>query len=274
MNNSEMEREPRPGLFGGLAGKGLLCLALGAVLLLLADSGPVRPLGWVAVGLGVLLLVLHLFARPAQRANAAREDPAMGQTRPSVLAGLRNAGGTAVIEPVFVDTIAVNPEAEAADAALDEAAGEADDDPFADTREHAWNPNVLANIDAPRFERVCLVFYAQAGFSTSSRAHETEGGIDIWLQSRLMPAPRFVRCKYWGGHTVDLKAMRDFLTDMSLHGLQNGTYVTSSSFDADAIEFAKSNGVQVQDAASLLKLIAQRSAQQQAELLDAAYAVD
>jgi len=276
MSHSGLDRNLHDGLLAGLGGKGVLCLALGLVVLVVADwiaprshwnelADAIRPVGWIAIAVGAVFVGLHLLGRSGRQPSQVREDPSMGLTRPSALSGLRDAGGSAVIEPVFVDTIAVNPLAD------DEADAAAADDPHATPRESEWNANVLANIDAARFEQLCLAFYAQAGFSTSSRAHETEGGIDIWLQSRLMPAPRIVRCKYWGDQTVELKSMRDFLADMSTHGLQNGTYVTSSSFDADATEFAKANGVQVQDAQSLLKLILQRSALQQGQLLEAAY---
>ena len=284
MSTSRRGRDLRESIFSGLGAKGFVCLVVGLLLLAIplwpaADAsalevvGAMRPVAWVAIAVGLLLIVLHLRARAAHITHGTpdteREDPSLGLTRPSALAALRNAAGTSAMEPVFVDTIAVNqdPEPEPEHACAPSVPA----DPFAGTRESAWNPNVLANIDAPRFEHLCVAFYAQAGFSTSSRAHESDGGMDIWLQSRLMPAPRIVRCKHWGGHTVDRKSLRDFLSDMSTHGLDNGTYVTSSSFDADAVEFAKANGVQIQDAQSLLKLIAQRSGEQQAELLRAAY---
>jgi restriction system protein len=54
-------------------------------------------------------------------------------------------------------------------------------------------------------------------------------------------------------------------------GLKRGTYATTSRYTADALEFAKANGINAQDGAGLLKLIAQRTPEQQARLLEVAY---
>ena len=55
------------------------------------------------------------------------------------------------------------------------------------------------------------------------------------------------------------------------HQLHNGSYVTSSTFTAEAAAFAKANGIQMLDGAALLKLIGQRTPEQQAALLAVAY---
>ena len=65
--------------------------------------------------------------------------------------------------------------------------------------------------------------------------------------------------------------MREFRGVMASHQLQSGTYVTSSTFTADAAAFAKANGIQLQDGAALLKQIGQRTPEQQAALLAVAY---
>jgi len=68
-----------------------------------------------------------------------------------------------------------------------------------------------------------------------------------------------------------VKEMREFLGVMTANKLRNGTFVTSSTFTADALAFAADNGIQAQDGAALLKLIGQRTPEQQAALLAVAY---
>lgn len=126
-------------------------------------------------------------------------------------------------------------------------------------------------IEWRRFEALCEAFYAQAGFATRSQSHGPDGGVDIWLQSRHIVAPRIVQCKHWRNTQVGLRDMREFLGVMTSHKLQNGTFVTSSTFTREAAAFANANGIQAQDGTALLKLIHLRTAEQQAELLAVAY---
>ena len=138
-------------------------------------------------------------------------------------------------------------------------------------QETQWSPAVLAAIEWRRFEALCEAFYAQAGLATRSQSHGADGGVDIWLQSKHMDAARIVQCKHWQSKPVGVKEMREFRGVMASHQLPNGTYVTSSTFTAEAAVFAKANGIQTQDGAALLKLIGQRTPEQQAALLAVAY---
>lgn len=58
---------------------------------------------------------------------------------------------------------------------------------------------------------------------------------------------------------------------MAAHKVARGTYVTSSTFTADALAFAKADGINAQDGAGLLRLIRQRTPEQQAALLAVAF---
>ena len=131
----------------------------------------------------------------------------------------------------------------------------------------SWGPGLLAAIEWRRFEALCEAFYAQAGLVTRSQTHGADGGVDIWLQSRHMDVPRIVQCKHWQTRPVGVKELREFFGVMASHQLQHGTYVTSSTFTADAAAFAKANRIQLQDGAALLKLIGQRTPEEQAALL-------
>jgi restriction system protein len=54
-------------------------------------------------------------------------------------------------------------------------------------------------------------------------------------------------------------------------GVKRGTYATTSRYTADAHTFAQAHGINAQDGNGLLKLIAQRTPEQQARLLEVAY---
>ena len=135
-----------------------------------------------------------------------------------------------------------------------------------------WSPDVFAAIEWRRFEAVVETLFAQAGFETRSQSHGADGGVDIWLHSRHAEGPvSVVQCKHWQGKPVTVKEMREFLGVMVSKGIQRGTYATTSRYTVDALEFAKANGINAQDGTGLLKLIAQRTPEQQASLLEVAY---
>lgn len=138
--------------------------------------------------------------------------------------------------------------------------------------ETSWSPAVFANIEWRRFEAVCEKLFGQAGFETKSQSHGADGGVDIWLHSRNAEGPvAVVQCKHWQGKAVGVKEVREFLGVMASHGLKRGTYATTSTYTADAQQFAKSNGINAMDGKGLLALIAKRTPEQQQALLDVAF---
>lgn len=255
--------------------KGWWVALVGGLLLLasylLPAGGPVqalsvgvRPLAWLALLLGLAFAIYVRVTRRSGTASFERvaepvEDEAQaGMTRPSVLAALgvsRSSG--AELEPRFVDTISVRSDP-------------AEDDEEEEEPEAGWSPRLLARMDWRRFEALCAAFFKQAGFAASTRSQGDDGGVDIWVQSRHMPEPRVVRCRHWEGQAVTARELREFLSAMTAQGLAHGTYVTSSTFSLEAMEFAKANGIQTQDGEALLKLISHRTPEQQDALLDIA----
>ena len=131
---------------------------------------------------------------------------------------------------------------------------------------------MFAAIEWRRFEAVMEALFSQAGLETRSQSHGADGGVDIWLHSKNAEGPvSVVQCKHWQGKPVTVKEMREFLGVMVSKGLKRGTYATTSRYTADALEFARANGINAQDGAGLLKLIAKRTPEQQARLLEVAY---
>ena len=139
-------------------------------------------------------------------------------------------------------------------------------------RSTSWNKQVFADIEWRRFEAVCESLFAQSGFKTKSQSHGADGGVDVWMYSAHAEGPvSIAQCKHFRSKEVDVKLIREFFGVMSSHKLQRGTFVTTSTFTADAQKFANENGINALDGDKLLKLIATRTPEQQKELLDIAY---
>lgn len=248
---------------GELAGKGWTLIIVGVLLLvgpsfmqgsIVGTLGPaLRPAGWAALALGAVLLGLHyLTAREAPLPDVepvARRSPLGKVAQPAPPSAPRR-------EPVFASATS-QPKHSPPEAGP--------------RQEQQWSPAVLAAIEWRRFEAVCEALYAQAGFTTRSQSHGADGGVDIWLHSKHTDVPRIVQCKHWQTKSVSVKEMREFFGVMASHQLKSGTYVTSSTFSAEAIAFAKTNGIHAQDGAALLELISKRTPEQQAALLAVAY---
>lgn len=137
---------------------------------------------------------------------------------------------------------------------------------------NTWSPAVFAAIEWRRFEAVCEALFAQAGFETRSQSHGADGGVDIWLHSANAQGPAaVVQCKHWQGKAVGVKEIREFFGVMASHQVKRGTYATTSSYTADAQQFAKANGINAMDGPALLDLIATRTPEQQQALLAIAF---
>lgn len=248
-----------------LAGKGWTAIFVGVLLLTVIPAfmqGPMlgglgqalRPLGWMALLLGAVLVGLHqVISRVAAPGKIEQIDPSLAaRSKPT-----KSRTTTARREP------SLSPAAPPREPPEGSA-------PIANS-EPQWSAAILYGIEWRRFEALCEAFYAQAGFSTRSQSHGPDGGVDIWLQSKHIVAPRIVQCKHWRTQQVALRDMREFLGVMASHKLQNGTFVTSSTFTSEAAAFARAHGIQAQDGAALLKLIGLRTPEQQAALLAVAH---
>jgi len=220
-----------------------------------------QPLGWVALAVGIALLVAHAFAR---KQLALKTPPLLAPHSPrSAHAALAPApapphGASDVRDPLTSTPHALR-------------------HPAPSQREPSteWNAGVFTAIEWRRFEAVCEALFAQAGFETRSQSHGADGGVDIWLHSRHSDGPvAVVQCKHWNGKAVGVREMREFYGVMVAHKLERGTYATTSTYTQDAAQFAKHNGINALDGAGLLALIAKRTPAQQQALLEVAFEGD
>lgn len=265
--------------------KGVVACVLGAGMLAapwFAGKSPilatmaqaVRPAGALALAIGAAMLVVRGFIR--QRQKAPPLQPAYQQPR-------QRPPNAAMTDPVPAPNPPGQPMAPATSPSMPAASAPSEAlapitalpgisttaGPFPAT---GWSDKVFAAIEWRRFEAVCEALFAQAGFQTRSQSHGADGGVDIWLHSRNSTGPvSVVQCKHWQGKPVGVKEMREFFGVMASHQLTRGTYATTSTYTADAQQFAKANGIHTLDGAGLLALIAKRTPEQQQTLLNVAF---
>ncbi len=140
-------------------------------------------------------------------------------------------------------------------------------------RPDRWSQAVFDMIEWRRFEALVEALFKQAGVETKSQSHGADGGVDIWLYSRHQPgAPvSVVQCKHWQGKKVGVEKIRELRGVMAAQNVKRGQFATTSTFTTDAMAFASENGVNLLSVDKLLQLIASRTPEQQAELLDVAF---
>ena len=136
----------------------------------------------------------------------------------------------------------------------------------------AWSAQVFEGIGWQRFEALCARLFAQAGCEVRTKSHGADGGLDIWLHSQQMEEPAaVVHCRHGPGTPVGVVEIRDFQGVMASRKLLRGTFATSSTFTADALQFAKGNGISTFDGQGLLALISSRTPAEQEALLAIAH---
>ena len=231
--------------------KGIAVCALGVGMLLFplfAGKSPIlaamasrlQPIGFMALLAGAALLGIHWFAKKKEGGASPLPQGKRRAPNPKELTVLRDIRDDIVSTPRETIT--------------------------------TWSPAVFAAIEWRRFEAVCESLFGQAGFETKSQSHGADGGVDIWLHSRNATGPvAVVQCKHWQGKAVGVKELREFYGVMASHQLKRGTYATTSTYTADAAQFAKDNGINTLDGKGLLALIAKRTPEQQKALLAVAF---
>ena len=259
--------------------KGILASGLGIVFLatplflkssgiLSAVAGGLRVPGWLALGIGMALIGIHHVTKakveaatafPTTPAKPLKRQPwgkpeAWGKNAP--VDTIEDVSGEHLLKRIAATSSRTEPTFSISPAPPPK----------------VWSPAVFAAIEWRRFEAVCEALFAQAGFQTRSQSHGADGGVDIWLHSANALGPvSVVQCKHWQGKPVGVKEMREFFGVMSSHQLKRGTYATTSTYTADAQQFAKANAIHTLDGSALLALIAKRTPEQQRALLAVAF---
>jgi restriction system protein len=216
---------------------------------------PLTALGVLMLGVGALLLATAARRRPADAAAAATPTTAPAGPKQAETARAARPPSTLrrlVIEPQRRDasTPAIAP----------------------DSRPTTWSAAVFDAIEWRRFEAVVETLFRQAGFETRTQSHGADSGVDVWLYSRHQPGgpASIVRCKHWSGKQLGVDKVRELHGVMVANNVRRGQFATTSAFSDDAVAVARDSGIHLLDVKGLLRLIAQRSVDQQLALLDVA----
>lgn len=273
--------------------KGFIATAIGVVLLISpyvlkgsaavnAVIAQIQPLGWVALGLGLLLMGLHTLRQRRQETMPLEDEAPVSRFQHSVLPEeLLNPPTRIRLEPMAepddawgatTDSPSTIPSTLGGPSTMPSTLDPLHDVAPPRVRATAWGPEVYAHIEWRRFETVCLALFTQAGFQPRAQSLGAGGGVDLWLHSRHAQGPvALARCRHWLSQPVGLRELQDFQAKLAAHQLRRGSYVTSGGYTREALEFAHREGINLLDGQSLLALIAKRRPEQQQALLDAAY---
>jgi hypothetical protein len=119
----------------------------------------------------------------------------------------------------------------------------------------AFNLNTLGGHE---FEDLIEHLLIKMGFATEGRKKAADGGIDIVaVSSQPLVSGRYViQCKRYS-NSVSSPVVRDLYGVVNSENANKGILITTSSFTADAIEFAKGKPLELIDGAKLVELLTQ-----------------
>lgn len=237
-----------------------------------------RPLAFVILGIGALLMWLH-----ARRGAEQRRKEVLSTLTHSSLTAYEFAPATMFMEespalvrtqPIFVAKDASNlappsiPQAEdriesVPVPALPEAGVVTPNAP------PQWSAGLLNALEWRHFQALCEEIFKQDGYVTRADSHGPDNGADIWLHSRLDLAQpvRIVQCRNWSPEPIGVAPIREFLGAMVDAGLQSGAVLSSGTFSVEAEALARRHGITLVDGPGLLLLIGKRPDALQRELL-------
>lgn len=136
-----------------------------------------------------------------------------------------------------------------------------------------WSPGLLRALEWRRFEALCEEIFKQDGYVIKPEPRpvqrNTDSGDYLWLHSRLdlQQAVRIVQCRNWSGEPVGVTAVREFLGAMVDAGLKSGALMSCGAFTAEAEALARRHGIMAVSGPDLLALIGKRPEALQRELL-------
>jgi len=115
-------------------------------------------------------------------------------------------------------------------------------------------PRLMVTLNSADFERFVLQYFAVVGYETEETGCSGDGGVDGIL--RQGGRTSLVQCKRYL-NAVGEPEIRDFLGAVTKRGADRGFFVTTSSFNQNAIAFADGTRVTLIDGATLADTIRQ-----------------
>jgi restriction system protein len=132
----------------------------------------------------------------------------------------------------------------------------------------SWSIELLRRIEWKRFEELAAAFYRELGLRSETIRCGADGGIDAKLFKEGSSEPAaIVQCKAWNSRPVGVKPVRELLGVMTHQNTLEGIFISTGDFTNEAIEFAKSNPIDLVSGSAFMGMIQKLSAEQQQRLL-------
>ncbi len=241
---------------------GLITAGAGAGLLLFASAvagkhpfiaSAVSMPAWWTLGLGALLILLHLAARLAGKRRPSRfhppHPPAARQPPPQASALM------ALIDRLERETLGP--------AATEPPPGP----PPRPVQPALWQEESLTALSPHAFVALCKALFEQVGFATRSDEQAPGRGTAIWLEAPDIAGPvAVVQCQPAKDHAVDAASMHALQVMITARGLRWGASITRGSHSAPAMALAARCGIHALGTLDLQHLISRRSTEQQTSL--------
>jgi restriction system protein len=139
----------------------------------------------------------------------------------------------------------------------------------------SWTIEALRVLEWKRFEQLCKSYYGITGFQSQTIRCATDGAIDVKLYKGDPAKPlAIVQCKTGNVYTVGAKDLRELLSMMSREKVTRGIFITTGTFNRDALTFAGDHSIQLLDGDGFLRKIQALSEEDRARLLNDAFEGD
>ena len=117
-----------------------------------------------------------------------------------------------------------------------------------------WSPELLRALEWKRVEQLAGIYFRTLKFRVDEAPPGPDGGVDLRLYAQGAKSPGvLVQCKAWRTWTVKVDKIRELFGVMSHEGVNEGIFLTTSTFTRDAVEFARGKNIALIDGADLLR---------------------
>jgi restriction system protein len=138
----------------------------------------------------------------------------------------------------------------------------------------SWSVEALRKLEWKRFELLCAKYYEAVDFKSETLRCGPDGGIDVKLYRVDQSKPiAIVQCKAWNS-AVGVKEVRELLGVMAHEKVARGIFITTASYTKDALEFGKTNPIQLIDGEAFVRKIQELPTEKQDALLKFAFEGD
>jgi restriction system protein len=144
-------------------------------------------------------------------------------------------------------------------------------EPKPESKPTAWSLELLRRIEWKRFEELPAAFYREIGLRSETIRCGADGGIDAKLFKGDATEPTaIVQCKAWNCRSVGVKPVRELLGVMTHQHTAEGIFIATGDFTKEAIDFAKSNPIDLVSGSAFMDMIQKLPAEAQQRLLSVA----